>query len=195
MINTLYKLTKFTAVIAGIWVIAIAGSIIFSGRLNPEAQADVAIVLGAAVYTDKASPVFAERVNHGVTLYKQEKVRALIFTGGLAEGDKISEAQAAKNIAVAQGIPERDIFLETRSTNTGENLQYANSIMQQQQWATAAIVSDPHHLRRAHLHANKLNMTTTLAPTPTSRYAGIKTKSKELVKEVYLVSRLLIAGY
>ena len=44
--------------------------------------ADVAIVLGASVWDDEPSPVFLERINHGIWLYENAYVDALIFTGG-----------------------------------------------------------------------------------------------------------------
>jgi energy-coupling factor transporter ATP-binding protein EcfA2 len=58
-------------------------------------DADAAIVLGAAVYTDRPSPVFEERIRHGVALYKAGRVRLLVMTGGRDPGDRLSEAEAA----------------------------------------------------------------------------------------------------
>ena len=34
-------------------------------------KADVAIILGAAAYNGEVSPVFRERINHGITLYQE----------------------------------------------------------------------------------------------------------------------------
>ena len=38
--------------------------------------------------------------------------------------EKVSEAEAIKNYLIAQGIPEKDIIIENRSTTTYENLLF-----------------------------------------------------------------------
>ena len=47
---------------------------------SSNAPADAAVVLGAAVWGAEVSPVFRERINHGIDLYRKGKVRKLIFT-------------------------------------------------------------------------------------------------------------------
>ena len=48
-------------------------------------RADVAIVLGAAVWDGQPSPVFLERINHAVALQRNDVVDKIIFTGGESE--------------------------------------------------------------------------------------------------------------
>src|SRR5882762_6280152 len=43
---------------------------------------DAAIVLGAAVWGNEVSPVFRERINHAIDLYRSGKARKIILTGG-----------------------------------------------------------------------------------------------------------------
>ena len=50
-------------------------------------EADVAIVLGAATYYDEVSPVYRERLNHGIRLYQQGLIDKLIVTGGYGAGN------------------------------------------------------------------------------------------------------------
>ena len=50
--------------------------------------ADAAIVLGAAAYESGPSPVYTERLNHGIWLYQQGYVQKLILTGGTAAGNR-----------------------------------------------------------------------------------------------------------
>lgn len=185
-----------TLVVGGAaWAAFIIVHLFISGQENPQAEGDVAIVLGAAVYTDTPSPVFKERIRHGITLYKTGRVSAIIFTGGLAQGDIISESEAAKLQAVSSQVPERDIFIESQSTNTFENVRYARDIMNANQFDQAVIVSDPHHLKRASLYANQLGVQHTLDPTPTTRYRGVKTRLVEIIKEGYLITRFWWLGY
>lgn len=50
--------------------------------LPKEAHADAAVVLGAAAWDKRPSPVFRERINHAITLYQSHRVGKIIFTGG-----------------------------------------------------------------------------------------------------------------
>ena len=74
-------------------------------------KADVAIILGAAAYNGEVSPVFRERIDHGITLYQERYVDRLIVTGGTAEGAKGSEAAAARDYLLSQGISEEAVLL------------------------------------------------------------------------------------
>ena len=65
---------------------------------NPvEINADAAVVLGAAVWSNSLSPVFRERINHAIELYRRGKVRKLIFTGGQGNPNEPTEAAAARS--------------------------------------------------------------------------------------------------
>ena len=90
--------------------------------------ADAAIVLGAAVFDNRPSPVLRERINHAVALYEQGVVDKLVFTGGLGSDDTLTEAEVAGIYAQQQGVPATAILLETTSTNTYENLVNAQAI-------------------------------------------------------------------
>ncbi len=195
MIKRFLKFCLLLSLLIFLWCAGLVIAIATGGQAHENAQADVAIVLGAAVYTNRPSPVFIERIQHGVHLYQQKKVKAIIFTGGLAEGDQLAESEAAKRYALAQGVPEQAIWIEKKSTTTAENLQYAKNIMDQQGFNTAIIVSDPHHLRRASMYASKKGINAITDPTPTSRYKGFKAISEQFAKEGYLITRLIVMGY
>ena len=77
--------------------------------------ADAAIILGAAIWNDEPSPVFQARIDHGVDLYLQGKVKVLIFTGGVGDNQQYSEAEVAKYYALSRGVAPQDILTENRS--------------------------------------------------------------------------------
>jgi len=146
------RIRRWSSILLGVlvtWIIGVAIAVVRSGAPNPQARADVAIVLGAAVWDDAPSPVFAARIDHAVWLFHRGQVKWLVFTGGRAEGDRLSEAEAARDYAVDKGVPRRAIHLETTSTSTRENLVNASRIVARLPARTAVIVSDPHHLLRA----------------------------------------------
>ncbi len=147
--------------------------------------ADVAIILGAAANDEGVSPVFRERINHGILLYQKGYVKKLIITGGYGKGHHYSDSYIGKQYAVEQGIPADDILLEETSTITEENLENAKIIMNHQHYDTALIVSDPLHMKRAMLLAKDVGLNAYTSPTGTSMYRSSFEKFKFGAREVF----------
>lgn len=155
------------------------------GNKDEKQLADVAIVLGAATSNGEVTPVFQERINHGIWLYQNGFVKTLIFTGGIGEGNEKSDAWVAKQYAIEQGIPESVILVEEKSTITQENIENAKKIMDDNSYHTAIIVSDPLHMKRAMLMARDYGIKAYSSPTPTSRYISFKSKLSFLAREEF----------
>ncbi|HEY9638017.1 MAG TPA: YdcF family protein [Coleofasciculaceae cyanobacterium] len=178
----------------------IAVTIYFYNFNQTPVQADAAIVLGAEVWGEEPSPVFRERINHGINLYKDDRVNKIIFTGGQGDDHAIAEAVVAKNYAIKKGIVERDILVETQSRTTYQNLYYAKRVVQNSNLRKFLIVSDPLHMKRSVLMAINLGLDAYPSPTPTTRYKSLKSKMQFLGRETYFyihyqVSRLLPSTY
>jgi len=148
-------------------------------------EADVAIILGAATKNGEISPVYQERMNHGIDLYEDGYVKKIIVTGGTGEGNELSDAYVAKQYAISQGIPEKDILTEDTSTITQENLGNSKVILDENGYKNAIVVSDPLHMKRAMLLAKDAGITAYSSPTPTTRYISLKTKIPFLAREVF----------
>ena len=176
-----------------LWPILLMGQIYRFGYVRQAVQADVAIVLGAAAWGDQPSPVFEERIKHGIALYQSGVVHKLIFTGGVGEGDSLAESEVARNYALARGITEEDILVETVSTITLENLVEARKLMTQNGLETAVLVSDPLHMLRSIDMAQDLGMVVYTPPTPTSRYRTWRSKAGFLGYEVFFYTVYLVA--
>lgn len=155
-------------------------------------SADAAIVLGAAAWGEQPSPVFRERLNYALELYRTGTVHKLIFTGGQADASEPAEAVVAQRYAFERGIPEADILIETHSRSTRENLYYARQVALKHDLTRLLIVSDPLHLKRAVLIAQDLGMDAHPAPTPTTRYQSPGSQLKFLVRETYFYTVYLI---
>ena len=50
------------------WLVGVAAYIVWVGQRDDAARADAIILLGAAAYDAKPSPVFEERIRHGIDL-------------------------------------------------------------------------------------------------------------------------------
>jgi len=156
-------------------------------------QADAAVVLGAAVWSQNVSPVFRERINHAVDLYRKGKVRKLIFTGGQGNSNEPTEAAAASSYAQANGIPIQDILVEQKSHTTFENIVNAKHLADANSLKTVLIVSDPMHMKRAMTMARDVGLIAYPSPTPTTRYVGWRTQMSELARETFYYLGYLIA--
>ena len=157
-------------------------------------NADVAIVLGAAIWTDKPSPVLRERLNHAVNLYQSKTVRKIIVTGGFGEGEKYSEAEISERYLIENGVSPIDILRENQSLTTLQNLEFSLSIVRENQFSTVLIVSDSLHLRRSVKMARDLGLNAFPSPTKTSRYQSFGNQLKFMFREVYFYVIYLVFG-
>ena len=183
------KIITFGAIallgLAVIYLVYVSVSIYRFSRVDQTTRADVAIVLGAGVFGDEPSPVFRERINHGIWLYENSYVDKIIFTGGFSAGSEISDAYVALRFAVANGVPREAIFIEENSTITQENIYYALQIMEENGLLSAILVSDPLHMRRAMLMARDYGVVAYSSPTPTSMYRTWRTRLPFWAREVF----------
>jgi len=164
------------------------------GYLNRDRSADCAIVLGAAAWHDKPSPVLRERLNHAIDLFKSGHVDSLLLTGGYGKGADFAESEVGLEYCVKQGVPRDKIRAETESLSTVANLKKAKEIMVAEDWETALLVSDPWHLKRARRMAGNLDITVYPSGTPSSRFESTEARAKFLFKEFYLYHYYLLTG-
>jgi uncharacterized SAM-binding protein YcdF (DUF218 family) len=155
------------------------------GQKNNVNKADAAIVLGAATWGEKPSPVFRERINHAINLYKNGFVSRIIFTGGIGENKKVAEATVGKKYAMVHGVKKAHILTEAESKSTLENIQNAKIVANEADLSKFLIVSDPLHLKRAVFMARDLGMDAHPSATPTSRFISFKSKLFFLIRETY----------
>jgi uncharacterized SAM-binding protein YcdF (DUF218 family) len=153
-----------------------------------EEKSDVAIVLGAAINDGVPSPVFRERINHSIYLYKKGVVGKIIYTGGLGKGQNQSESEVAKSYAISRGVKKDDIFIEEKSKFTVENLSEAKKIMDVNKLTSALLVTDPFHMKRGMMYAKNNNIQSKPSPTKTSMYKSKTPKFMQLMYESFFFS-------
>ncbi|HLN23002.1 MAG TPA: YdcF family protein [Patescibacteria group bacterium] len=110
---------------------------------------DVAVVLGAAVKPGgQASESLIRRVAHGVGLYQAGRVPHLLMAGGVGRHPP-AEAYLMRGLALAAGVPEAAIVVETYSRDTLENAAFSRDILNRNGWRRVLVVTDAYHLPRA----------------------------------------------
>lgn len=175
------------------WLLCVTAWIVWVGERDQAAKADAIIVLGAAAYDAKPSPVFEERIRHGLDLYRQGYAPLLIFTGGYGgTAARFSESQVARRYAIKQGVPDEAILIETASRTTRQNLVEARRLMEQRSLHRVIIVSDPLHMARALRLAHELGIDALASSTPSTRFRSFHTSWKFLVQEIYFFHRDLV---
>ncbi|MBV8046610.1 MAG: YdcF family protein [Paludibacterium sp.] len=150
------------------------------------ANADAALVLGAAAWGDKPSPVFRERIRHAVELYKTGQVHWIVFTGGTPVPGYPSEADVGRDYALKAGVPMTAMLAEPDSRTTWENLQNAKKLAEPFGIHTYLLVSDPWHMRRAVLMARDLGLAASPSPTRSTRYRTLSARVAFLSRETWL---------
>ena len=182
------KIAKTVSVILSVAVLVaglLAWRIYSFGNSSSAAQADAAVVLGAAVWTAEVSPVFRERINHAINLYRKGQVRKLIFTGGQGNPGEPTESSAARDYAVQSGVRASDILIEEKSHTTYENILYAKQLADTHGIKKVLIVSDPLHMKRAMAMARDMGFVADPSPTPSTRYQGVASQLGLLAHETY----------
>jgi uncharacterized SAM-binding protein YcdF (DUF218 family) len=110
--------------------------------------ADAIVVLGAAQYDGRPSPVFRARLDHAIALWQAGRAPVLVMTGGGQEGDRTTEAATGRAYAIAQGVPAEVILMEDRGRSTQESLQAVAGILATERAGATIFVSDRLHMLR-----------------------------------------------
>lgn len=149
------------------WVFTMA-EIVAIGRRDEARPAAAIVVLGAAQYVGRPSPVLRARLDHAIGLWREGMAPRVIFTGGRGEGDTTSEAAVSRRYAMRRGIPDSAIVLETRGRTTRESLSGVATIMKGQARRDVILVSDPFHMLRLSILARRFGLEPLTSPTRTS---------------------------
>ncbi len=142
--------------------------ILAAGERDDAQPADAIVVMGAAQYDGRPSPVFLARLEHAVELYRRGLAPVLIVTGGKAEGDRTTEAATARAYAIGQGVPADSILMEDTARTTLESVRSVGALLRAADLRTAVFVSDRQHMLRVLRMAGDEGIVGWGSPTPTS---------------------------
>lgn len=164
------SLSRVTRVTAGLllsavllWLLSVA-VVIVAGAWPTIRQADAIVVLGAAQYNGRPSPVLQARLDHALDLYDRGLATRLIFTGGTGVGDTVSEAEVSRRYALSHGVPASAIMTERDGLSSAQSVRAAAALMQSAGLESALIVSDSYHMMRLELLARRSHIVPYRAP-------------------------------
>jgi len=105
-----------------LWLISAAAVLIWSYR-DEARPAQAIVVLGAAQYAGKPSPVLKARLDHALDLWNRHLATLLILTGGTGSGDTTSEAAVGRSYARKHGVPDSAILVESEGRTTSASMR------------------------------------------------------------------------
>ena len=138
------------------------------GTQDERRRVDAIVVLGAAQYNGRPSPVFDARLEHAVALWDAGLADMFIVTGGKIPGDRTTEAAVAREYALREGVPAASILGEDEGRNTLSSLRAVGALMREHGLRSAVFVSDPTHMLRVLRIADDLGIEAYGSPTTTS---------------------------
>jgi uncharacterized SAM-binding protein YcdF (DUF218 family) len=154
-------------VLAVLWLVSL-GAVVSASRHDTAARADAIVVLGAAQYDGRPSPVLRARLDHAATLFRRGVAPLVIVTGGVGTGDTVSEAVVGRRYLVAAGLPAAAVEAESAGRTSAASVQAAARRVQERGGTRAVFVSDGFHMLRLGLLARRFGLRSFGSPVPRS---------------------------
>lgn len=130
--------------------------------------ADAIVILGAAQYNGRPSPVLKARLDHAYDLYERGFAQTIITTGSYGPDPNFSEAQVSTHYLVQRGVDVANIMTDQGSGSTYDTIQAVSGVLKAKGWKTALVVSDGFHLYRAKRMFADNGIMTYTSPAPNS---------------------------
>ncbi|MFL5496715.1 MAG: YdcF family protein [Gemmatimonadales bacterium] len=129
---------------------------------------DAIIVLGAAQYNGRPSPVLRARLDHALGLYRDGFGPIIVVTGGVGLGDTTSEALVGKRYLVARGVPIKSVVAQPQGRTTMASMTAVAQWLRRRGFHRVLLVSDPFHMFRLRLEARRTALEAYTSPTESS---------------------------
>jgi hypothetical protein len=166
-----------------------------TGHHRQNRAVDAIVVLGAAQYDGRPSPLLKARLDHAVELYEQQFAPVIVVTGGKQVGDRFTEASTSRKYLSQHGVPPSAILAEDQGHSTWQSLDgVAVLLAQRTKRPTVLLVTDPFHCLRAKLIAEELHLRAYVSATATSPW-GSGTQFRKSLKEAAGIALGRVIGF
>jgi len=160
-----------------------------ASRSDEARTADAIVVLGAAQYDCAPSPVLEQRLDHAKDLYDAGVAPRIVVTGGKQAGDRCTESKASADYLIAAGVPDADLLREVKGRNSWESLAASTTILRDDGYRSAVLVTDGYHALRVEAIADELGLDAVVSP------ASGDASTQALLKETGVVAVGRIIGF
>jgi uncharacterized SAM-binding protein YcdF (DUF218 family) len=160
----------FAAGVFGVFIVA--RDIRRQSETDEVRPADVIVVLGAAEYRGRPSPVLQARLNHALFLYLQKMAPRILTTGGAGGDPSFTEGAVGRAYLSQHGVPSEAILVEDEGSSTVEETAAAAEIMQRMNLKSCIVVSDGYHIYRVKKMLEAHGVEVYGSPRPTEPRGG-----------------------
>ena len=143
------SLAALAAAALGVYLAAVARQIHWQSTIDEARAADVIVVLGAAEYRGRPSPVFKARLDHALDLFRRGLAPRLLTTGGAGGDPVFTEGGVGRAYLVSNHVPSEAIIVEPEAESTVQSTAAVAEIMQRMGLTSCLLVSDGYHIFRA----------------------------------------------
>ncbi len=167
-VHPLRQAMGLLALAAGIgYTVALVMVLVVSQR-DQRRPADAIVVLGAAQYNGRPSPVFQARLDHALGLYREGLAPLIVVTGGVGRGDTTSEAMVGRRYLMAHAVPDPAVAAQPEGRSTAARMTAVSGWLRERGLRRVLLVSDPFHMFRLRLEARRTALEAYTSPTESS---------------------------
>ena len=145
-----------------------------AARQDQRRAAGAVVVLGAAQYNGKPSPVLRARLDHALELHRGGLVPLIVVTGGIGSGDRESEATVGRRDLAGQGVPDSELVVLAKGRDTDETMDAVADWARGREINEVLLVSDAFHMARLRVVARRHGLTAWTSPATASPIAGTR---------------------
>jgi uncharacterized SAM-binding protein YcdF (DUF218 family) len=158
----------------GAHLLVVAQQIRRQSTIDEARPADVIVVLGAAEYRGRPSPVFKARLDHALDLFRQGQAPRILTTGGAGGDPQFTEGGVGRAYLVSHNVPSEAIIVEPEAESTVQSTAAAAEIMHRMGLASCILVSDGYHIFRARRMLAAQGLKVYGSPRPSAPSEGLR---------------------
>jgi uncharacterized SAM-binding protein YcdF (DUF218 family) len=180
MLRWFFRIVLGLAALVVLYVGVTFAQVWWASRSNDTSPASAIVVMGAAQWNGKPSPVLQGRLDHAVDLYDDGVSPLIVVTGGKQAGDAVTQGRSGYEYLRSKGVPDEAIKVEVEGTNSFEELSASALILERAGVGNdVVIVTDPYHALRAGEIAEEGGLRPHVSPTHGA--SGVRQMARETV--------------
>lgn len=146
------------ALLVGLFICVSVVLVVYAHRKSNAATATV-LVPGAKLYEDRPSRMLMQRLQTAAAYLQTHPALPCVVSGGQGADEPCAEAVMMRDQLIEMGIDPARIYMENRSVNTFENMQFSYSVIRDNQLPQQVIlVTQEFHQYRSYTYAKRAGL-------------------------------------
>ncbi|HBY64456.1 MAG TPA: YdcF family protein [Solibacterales bacterium] len=156
------------AVVSFLYLHSVSREIRRQSEVDEAQPADAIVIMGAAEYRGRPSPVLKARLDHGLQLFQKGLAPRIITTGGAGGDPVFTEGEVGRAYLIKRGVRSEAIVVEPEGESTVHSTTAVAEIMRRMNLRSLILVSDGYHIFRAKRMLERQGLTVYGSPRPGS---------------------------